>query len=39
MPHAPIHKSQKAKNIALALSLVGTMVVLFAITVVRIKGL
>lgn len=35
MPHAPRHEQQKKKNIALALALVGLVLVFFTITVVK----
>ncbi len=38
MPKHTLHTKQKGKNIALALMLVGLMVVLYALTLIRVGG-
>ncbi len=37
MPYSEQHKTQKRKNIAVAATLVGLLVVLFVITMVRLS--
>ncbi len=38
MPHAPMHRQRRGRNVALALFLVGLCVLFFAMTIVKMRG-
>lgn len=38
MPHSELHKRKLKKNIAVALAIVAFMVIVFFVTVIRIKA-